>query len=277
MRETVLQWNMGVCKESNPYRRRARIEALEAMVGEYSPGILSLQEAPLDLRSLRFLHPWYRLVEGPMGIVTGLLESRWQVVADHDEVKGRALVVKAYSSTGRLRLSLWNVHLPVVWKDLAARRTLVQSDFRDALIAVRKRGLGRSELLVGDFNLPPYDDAMVRRSGLYASRTLPSAEENALLHDPYNFPLFNPTWALLGKPGSPQGTFFRQPSPDDEGPWFLPDQALMSPDLALPGEQQVWLIEHTGKAELCSPAPTRRPERTTGSDHLPLRIVFQAR
>jgi hypothetical protein len=265
MLDTVLQWNMRLLKAPKPEAKRAGLGALEAMVDEHSPGILALQEAPLDFLSQRFLRPRYRLIEGPKGLLTGFLESRWQVIAHHHDVNGRALVAKVDSGSGRLRLWFWNVHLPVLWKDLAARRTFVQSDFRDALSGVRKRGPGRSELLVGDFNLPPHDDGMVRRSGLYANRALRWVESKGFPHETRNRPLFNPTWTLFGALDAPYGTYLTPRYPDEEGPWFVLDQALMSADLALPGEPQIRILQDTDR------------KQSKVSDHLALLIAFRAR
>jgi hypothetical protein len=275
-RETVLQWNMDCLKKKELPGdiRRSRLDVLERLIHELSPGIVTLQEAPRDLRGTRMLRSGYRVIEGPNGIITAFREARWQVLGEQFVAKRRALVVKVDSGSTRQRLWVWNVHLPILWMDLAQRQTFARADLRDALAAARTEDPDRDELIVGDFNLHPYDDALVRRDGLRANRALESVRSERRGCENVRRPLFNPTWSLLGRVKPPYGSFYRK-RPDNDGPWFVWDQALMSADLAVPCGRQVRLVERVGDAELCDGSAFRRPDEQVGSDHLPLRIDFR--
>jgi endonuclease/exonuclease/phosphatase family metal-dependent hydrolase len=253
---------------------RVRLNILTTMVTEISPGVLALQEAPPDLRRRNVLGSAYRIVEGQNGIAACFLRARWRVLEHKVAACGRALVVKVDSVDGRLRLWVWIVHLPALWIGSGDRRALVRDELRGALRAAREEDPHRYELMVGDFNMPPYDESMMWRDGLYASLDYEWVKSKTSSHEVTRRPLFNPSWQVYGRLQPPRGTFYKGGLAG--GPWRVLDQALMSADLALPDEPQVRIIDRVGELDLCADSNVRAPKADRGSDHLPLEIQFRS-
>ncbi|WP_437875191.1 endonuclease/exonuclease/phosphatase family protein [Sorangium sp. So ce513] len=277
-RYTVLQWNMGIYFKQKLTDRvvRSRLDVLGALLAEHAPSIVALQEAPADLGHLRVFTSRYLLIQGPRGVATAILQPVWKVLY-HESMKGwRALVVKADPPSRReLGLWIWNVHLPILHKSPESLRTLARCEPRDDLRRFRQRDPDRCELVIGDFNMPPHDDAMVRRDGFHANASHEWASRTALRRGRSYRPLFNPTPSIRGLASPPYGSYFRDKDRDDAGPWSMPDQVLMSARLAIPGEPPVTLVDSAGGRRLCDPRHGK-PDPQIGSDHLPLVTAFQA-
>ncbi|KYF80549.1 hypothetical protein BE11_20050 [Sorangium cellulosum] len=277
-RYTVLQWNMGIYfKRKLPDRvRRSRLDVLRALLAEHAPSIVALQEAPADLGHQRVFTPSYRLIPGPKGVATAILQPAWKVLCHEPMARWRALVVKADPRRrGELGLWIWNVHLPILHKSTESLRTLARCEPRDDLRWFRWLDPDRCELVIGDFNLPPHDDAMVRRDGFHANASHAWALRRARRRKLGYRPLFNPTPSIRGLASPPYGSYYRDKDKDDPGPWSMPDQVLMSARLAIPGEPQVTLVDSAGGRRLCD-ARNGCPDPEVGSDHLPLLTRFQA-
>lgn len=275
-RERLVLWNMGFHPRKMPSDdvQRSRLDVLERMVGEISPSIVALQEAPpVDcLQSVLGLD--YEVIEGPMRIVTLFLKERWQIYEPMERARGRALVVKIESVLPQLRFRVWNVHMPFLWRPLHERRAYLRH-LRGDLDALRQIDKDSLDLMVGDFNLPPYDKAMVREDGLYANRVqLGASAKKRVDLESVVCRLFNPSWVIFGRVQPPYGSFYKASA--SHGPWLVPDQAIMSAELAIPGEPQVSIIDRIGGLDLCARSSVRAPKKRVGSDHLPLRVDFRA-
>ncbi|WP_434042343.1 MULTISPECIES: endonuclease/exonuclease/phosphatase family protein [Sorangium] len=274
---TVLQWNMGVYHDRRLADEswQSRIDVLRTLVAERAPSLVTLQEAPADLQRLRVFGPRYQVIPGPRGVATAVLQPAWSVL-DYSAGNGwRALVIKANPRRGKIGLWIVNVHLPILYKDSDDRRTFARCEPRDDLRRLRERDPDRCELLIGDFNLPPYDAAMTRRDGFYANSSPAWVSSKTRQRDAFYRPLYSPPVSVpeLGNP--PFGSYYRDKDKDGPGPWWTPDQVLMSARLATPGESQASLVTHAGTTTLCDPK-RGRPNPKVGSDHLPLWVSFSA-
>ncbi len=65
-------------------------------------------------------------------------------------------------------------------------------------------------LIVGDFNLNPFDDGMIFPSGFGAMMTKGLVRKTREAHDRYSGRFYNPIWARLGREveGAPPGTYY---------------------------------------------------------------------
>ncbi|KYF98236.1 hypothetical protein BE20_35765 [Sorangium cellulosum] len=256
--------------------RLSRLAALRTLIALYAPSFVALQEAPDDL-GRGDLGPRYRVISGLGGITTAVLQTAWRV-RDHSTMEGwRALVVKVDPLAGGLDLWLWNLHQPILHKDSEERRTLSRCEPRDDLRRFRARDPDRGELVVGDFNLEPHDVAMVGRDGFYARSSPEWVLSRPSRRDILYRPLYNatPTPSASQRDDPPYGSYYRDKSKDGAGPWFRPDQVLMSAELLRCGKPRVTLLPRAGETDLCAPAH-RRPDPKVGSDHLPLLIELMA-
>lgn len=269
--DRVLVWNMGFFARGNPDAKlvRSRLDILRRLVARCSPGIVALQEAPSAPLLEATLGPPYLFIRGMKGLVTAFHAETWRVVSYSEGPCERALLAEIDSCDHGSRLCFWNVHFRGHPAEPIERREYVRGDFRDYWRAIRARTPDREELMVGDFNMDPYDVAMVRSDGLHANRCYEWVLSQSSTREDTRRPLFNPTWGLLGLRSQPQGTVYTRKR--GGGPWYVPDQALMSPALAIPGEEQVQIMGARGLY-------TRRvqaPNRKVGSDHLPISVRFR--
>ncbi|WP_437721730.1 endonuclease/exonuclease/phosphatase family protein [Sorangium sp. So ce861] len=279
-RQKVLLWNMDIFFKTKVLRaevRKSRIDILTTLVAEHAPSIVALQEAPPDFGRRQGLGPEYEVIPGPKGLALALHKAAWTLRGQEATEGWRGLVVQADPPAGGAGLRIWNIHAPPPghFRTSEAVRTFVRTDVRDALRDVREEDPDRAELVVGDFNLPPYDDAVMGRDGLYARRIPEWVASKAAYEGARYRPLFNATWPVLGLVAPPYGDFYRDKDRHDVGPWYVPSQALMSARLATPGKRQVRLLERAGEQPLCDDR-RKRPNKRVGSDHLPLLITFRA-
>lgn len=183
----------------------------------------------------------------------------------------------------------WHVRLPAAAVELSllsvhARSGVHGSGSADALAVAQHLAKGVSEMenlypaapavLVGDFNLDPFDVALVAANGLHGvSDPHLAAKEHRTVHgERYPF-LLNPTWRLVGGTGSgaPLGTYFYRAGGRHHQPyWHVFDQVLIRPAL-VPRfhDRSLRVLTRAGPQDLAT--PSGRPS-SRFSDHFP--IVF---
>ncbi len=127
-------------------------------------------------------------------------------------------------------------------------------------------------ILVGDFNMNPFDHGMVAAQGFHAvmTRELALKRERTVKRRAYPF-FYNPMWGLFGdRTNGPSGTFYLRGSKPVNYFWNMYDQVLVRPGLA-EKLKEVRIIDHDGVASLLT--RFNLPEKSLGSDHLP--ILFE--
>lgn len=269
-RLSVLQWNMG----DSPYSRKParppqpRASALQSLLTEHSPQVVTLQEADPQALSLVDLRG-YNIHRGPTGIVS---LSKKGSFAQHKNVtvRERAQVVALDSLSGQLP-SLWliNLHLPIRERTETDRRDLARTIFTD-IDAIRIHNQTRREVWSGDLNFPPYDELVVSRSGLFANRDIAYASSH---RGSVGKGLFNSAWAALGGATGALGTIYHDSLPN--GPWQMPDQILFEPSLVRDFRLEVLILTRSGASEFAT--RTGRPCKTRASDHFPMLVVLHER
>jgi endonuclease/exonuclease/phosphatase family metal-dependent hydrolase len=266
--ETVLVWNLGFTSSTTVAVSNSRQRLLLELVKEIQPSLVALQEAWPLIRI-----PNYEHEVGPGRLLTAFRSDVW-IKTERREYGNRAIGLGLLHRRASSEIFLWNLHLPspLNGNSLSSRQEFVRQNFKPALEGARQSG--RPDLVVGDFNLPPYDEVLMARGGFWANRCLEVAMHQARTAVLPKLPLFNPCWALLGSTSYPSGTYYRTQQADGEGPWHVIDQALMAPALARTPKQHVWLVTRVGTTELCTTGVLGTPNRAIGSDHLPLVVAF---
>ena len=268
---------MGVHRETaEPAVERRRVELLSDLVDTHHPDWIALQEAPRDIARPMLQGKGYELEGSRHRLLTGWRRSRWEATPTQPIAYPRAsaLVLReqALAGDGR-RVLVCNVHLPSrlfdeleeIEESLSDLMFEVQSFRNDSLQPVT------SEIIVGDFNLEPYDQALRGRNELYGNRSLrhatdSEAERGNGLERERTRMLFNPSWQLYGATAEPLGTYYTTKGAG--APWYVFDQALFSADLIRSGVR-VDVITEVGPRDLLSPR-ARMPDKNVGSDHLPV-------
>jgi len=132
----------------------------------------------------------------------------------------------------------------------------------------------RRTVLVGDFNMNPFESGMVGAEGLHSvmSRQVSSRGSRKIRGREYPF-FYNPMWSHLGDARSQTaGTYFHDNSQHVNYFWNTFDQVLLRPELAARFDpNRIRIVTAAGKRSLVR--PNGRPDNTSSSDHLPL--VFE--
>ena len=129
----------------------------------------------------------------------------------------------------------------------------------------------RRTLVVGDFNMNPFEPGLVSFDCFHAVMSRTTAQRRSRkIGGQEHFFFYNPMWNHFGDhPPSPPGSYYRTGSGRTEYFWHSFDQVLLRPDL-LDCFRDDGLEVVTRIGELSLVKENGIPDRTTGSDHLPL-------
>lgn len=267
--EGILVWNLGFNTTTDGPTGASRRQLLSHLIDDLKPSIVALQEAPPRLRVQGRL----KREPGPGKLFTGFDPAIWQRTERREFLRRAVGLGLVHRRSGR-EIFFWNLHLPSLLNGNTppSQRAYVRDRFKPEFESARKAG--RPDVLVGDFNLSPYDEVLMAPGGFWANRSLHDTIEYARSAVIPKLPLFNPSWELLGNHSAPCGTYYLAQRLDGEGPWHVIDQALMSPELAIPGSSHVRLISSVRTTSLCGGDSVRVPLKDVGSDHLPFQVMI---
>ena len=125
-------------------------------------------------------------------------------------------------------------------------------------------------VILGDFNMNPYDSGMGLALGFNAMMTKECTALGERTHNdkPYDF-YYNPMWSLFGdnSPGPP-GTVH---DTSNQGPygWSMLDQVLLHHTM-IDRFHNVQILTHAGTTALTK--NNGRPDASAASDHLPILV-----
>jgi endonuclease/exonuclease/phosphatase (EEP) superfamily protein YafD len=127
-------------------------------------------------------------------------------------------------------------------------------------------------ILLGDFNMNPYDRGMNLAAGLNAMMTKVCAAKKSRKHlgKDYDF-YYNPMWSLLGdNTKGPAGTIY---DTSNQGPygWSMLDQVVLHHSV-IPFFHDVEIITAAGECSLMD--KNCRPDAENASDHFPILVSF---
>lgn len=178
----------------------------------------------------------------------------------------------AFNTGGGKEVIIAAIHFP-------SKRDRGDSDFRSYAKIFRnelekieqERGHSRS-VIVGDFNMNPFEDGMIEANCLHAVMDSEIAKKKGrTVQGRFYKYLYNPMWGKMGdtSPGPP-GTYFYNRAGQKNYFWHTFDQVLIRPDL-IPDFtiDKLEVVESINETTLLT--PSGRPRRSI-SDHLP--IVF---
>jgi len=143
--------------------------------------------------------------------------------------------------------------------------------YSDFIQQAEKQVEHQRTIVIGDFNMNPYEKGMVNANGFNAvmSRSIAMNRERTLQGRQYGS-FFNPMWGLMGdsSPGSP-GTHYYLPSGHSSYYWHTFDQVLVRPDLLdFVTPRSITILDTDGERSLLS--RNGQPDKSWASDHLPL-------
>jgi endonuclease/exonuclease/phosphatase (EEP) superfamily protein YafD len=155
--------------------------------------------------------------------------------------------------------------------DTEARQSSLQTLMTD-MEFVKEQQKTNKLILLGDFNMNPYDRGMNLAAGLNAMMTKSCVEKGLrkYMDRDYDF-YYNPMWSLFGdNTDGPAGTVY---DISNQGPygWSMLDQVLINHSI-VSLFQDVRILTEAGTQSLMD--GKGRPNSSTASDHFPILVTF---
>ncbi|MDA1014894.1 MAG: hypothetical protein O3A00_10640 [Planctomycetota bacterium] len=129
-------------------------------------------------------------------------------------------------------------------------------------------------ILIGDFNMNPFDPIMNLAPGLNAMMTeaCTARRERTVQGSQYRF-FYNPMWGSFGdRTDGPAGTYYNRSSSKGMYGWNIFDQVLVRPD-AVKRFDNVSILSAFGSTSLETSGG--RPNRSLASDHFPILLSLR--
>lgn len=151
--------------------------------------------------------------------------------------------------------------------DSESRQSLAQS-LADEVRFVNSEQNNNRMILMGDFNMNPFDPGMNLAMGFNAMMTKTCVErgQRTFLGKKYDF-YYNPMWSLFGDGSKgPAGTCYDTSNQGRYG-WSMLDQVILNYSI-VHGFESVRILTHAGRH--CLVDANGRPDALSASDHLPI-------
>lgn len=126
-------------------------------------------------------------------------------------------------------------------------------------------------VLVGDFNMNPFESGMIGAEGLHGMMTRQiAARQSRTVSGGERFFFYNPMWSHFGDvPAPPAGTYFYDSSSQINYYWNMFDQVLIRPDLLQYfRDESLRIVTSVGSINFINSAG--KPDAQVASDHLPI-------
>ena len=168
-------------------------------------------------------------------------------------------------------LTLVVVHLPSKWNADDQSQAFGCAELAQAIRAAETRVGHTRTLVVGDFNMNPFESGMLAANGLHAEASRRVALTGSRVVEGERYPFFyNPMWNFWGdETRGPGGTYFYRNSNRVRLSWNIFDQVLLRPAL-LPFFEVSQLEILSGDGERSFLTRSGTPTTRDGSDHLPI-------
>lgn len=155
----------------------------------------------------------------------------------------------------------------------AESRQSIAEEFADELRHIKSLHDTDRVIVLGDFNMNPFDRVMNLARGLNAMMTIAITKKRVRRFANKDYDLYyNPMWGLFGdNTNGPPGTIYDTSSIGHYG-WSMFDQAVLSHSV-IGMFKDVEILDHTGRSKLTTSEGL--PDKTNASDHLPILLTLQ--
>jgi len=186
------------------------------------------------------------------------------------------LTIRRLTLPGLSDILLAATHFPSkLWWDESSQASQCIELSKMIISIEQEEGHSRT-VLIGDFNMNPFEDGVVSANGLHSVMTRDIAQKGKRTVQSTNYPFFyNPMWNFFGDHRTgPPGTYYYERSVQKVYFWNMFDQVLFRPDiLPLFDNDDLEILESDGEVPFLS--DTGIPDSKNVSDHLP--ILFRLR
>lgn len=199
-------------------------------------------------------------------ILTSFPEASLRAVFDDP---GRRLTVRRLIVGKRIDILLAVIHFhsKVNWS--AASQDQACGTLAQDIAKAEKQVRHMRTVLVGDFNMNPFEPGVVGANGLHAVMTRAVARAGIRTVGARDYPFFyNPMWGCFGdRTNGPPGTHYYRRAEPVLYFWNIFDQVLLRPDL-MDSLRDLQILDAEGDTSLLSLHGL--PDKSVGSDHLPI-------
>ena len=174
------------------------------------------------------------------------------------------------------QLLICSVHLLDQRNYSSSSRKDFATEVKNQIERIEKEFEINDTIVVGDFNMNPFEQGMFGAKGFNAvsSKSLALKLNRVVIHQEYSY-FYNPSWSLMGDLyEEPPGTFFYNQSGYDSYAWSVLDQLIMRPSLIENFDSLSYRII-TNFAFDSLLTKNGRPNKTKYSDHLPVKATFK--
>ncbi len=120
------------------------------------------------------------------------------------------------------------VHLPSKWKRKDSEQTSISKMVSQKIIEIEKDFGNSNTLILGDFNMSPFEDGLIHKDAFHAVSSRVIAKDKS---ESPNGVFYNPTWNLLGDNTHPPGSYYYDKNSFHNLYWYQFDQILLRPSL----------------------------------------------
>lgn len=192
--------------------------------------------------------------------------------------EGRIAIRHITSPDDRNNFLLVAVHVPSkLYLDERDQLSYIM-DLSDTIMQEEESVKHCRTLLVGDFNMNPFEEGMVNARGLHAimDRRITARRRFRTVQEKERPLFYNPMWAFGGDISTgPPGTYFFDRSGHQYNLfWNIFDQVLLRPDLLEAFDtDSLEIVTKIGSTSLLD--ANGRPDKRLASDHLPLAFTLK--
>jgi hypothetical protein len=185
------------------------------------------------------------------------------------------LLITRVSLPAREEFLLAAVHLPSRLREEATSLNMEGEEIARTIREHETREGHERTLVIGDFNLNPFEPAVAGTAGFHAVMSKQIARRGARVVHGRRYPFFyNPLWNHFGDETPPAGTYFYRGGGHLAYFWHIFDQVLVRPELIKYLPAQPVEIITTVKAQTLLRG-NEVPDRTRMSDHLPVLFTMK--
>ena len=267
---TLLFWNIA--------KNALCIEHLACLAGTYDVDIFILAECPENVN-----------LDDLNAIEKGSYQQELNASAKVQAITrlDSHAFIHRYTSLGR-EMAVWSILVPNTGVEILiagvhlmskfggtteSSQALVASEIIAELNEVEDRQKHRNTVMIGDFNMQPYDSGMTNPIGMHGLMTQKLAEQPDRVHRrKLRRSFYNPMWGLFGdRTDGPPGSHYWHSSVLDNTHWGILDQVLLRPMLS-EYLKKVIIVDNDGQHSLL--ADNGVPSIEHLSDHLPVLTVL---
>jgi hypothetical protein len=238
---------------------------------EHGTDLIILAECEIEpatmLGTLNRTSTRFHLIEGLCPHITIFSQFPDQFVQSAYE--SERVSIRKLELPDRDRLLLVAVHLPSKLHMTAESQAFECAELARQIDLEEQKAGHRRTILVGDFNLNPFEAGMAGGLHSVMSRQVASRGTRTIQGREYQF-FYNPMWCHFGDAGSDTaGSYFHDAGEHVNHYWNMFDQVLLRPELASRFDSdRLSILKAVGSLSLVR--PDGRPDEHVGSDHLPL-------